>query len=162
MDDNPVLFTALASLLILIGFAGTVLPALPGPPLVFGGLWILAWQDHYTRVPTWVVMLLGALTVLALVIDLLASLFGAKKVGASKFALIGSALGTLIGLSAGLVGVLIGPFIGAFLGEYLYRRDAGQAGKVGIASWLGFIIGTALKLAILFMMLGIFAVSWWW
>ncbi|WP_018151326.1 DUF456 domain-containing protein [Leeia oryzae] len=151
----------LAVLLILIGVSGTVLPALPGPPLVFGGLWLLAWQDHYQRVSVWVIAFLAALTVLALVIDILASLLGAKKVGASKYALIGSALGTLIGLSAGIAGVIIGPFAGAFVGEYLYRKDHVQAGKVGIASWLGFIIGTLLKLVIVCIMLGVFMISWW-
>lgn len=152
--DIALLF--LAGFLVIVGLSGTVLPALPGTPLVFGGLWLAAWVDHYQRVGPVTLVVLGILTALSMVVDIVAGVFGAKRVGASTAALIGSAVGTIIGLFMGLFGVIVGPFVGAFLGEYWARRNIDQAGKVGLASWLGFLVGTALKLAITFMMIGIF------
>ena len=37
-------------LLIIVGLAGTVLPALPGTILVLGGIVLAAWLDDFTRV----------------------------------------------------------------------------------------------------------------
>ena len=49
-------------LMIVVGLVGTVLPALPGLPLVFAGMLVAAWADGFTNVPAWVLVLLGLLT----------------------------------------------------------------------------------------------------
>jgi hypothetical protein len=51
--------------LIVIGVAGTILPALPGAILVFGGIVLATWNDDFARIPVWLLVLLGALTSMA-------------------------------------------------------------------------------------------------
>ncbi len=152
--------TVLAILLVVVGLVGTVLPALPGVPLIFGGLLLIAYQDGFNKVGAVTLIILGILAALALAIDYVAAIFGAKRVGASRLALIGAIVGTLLGLFFGFVGLIFGPFVGAAAGEFITRQDAIQAGKVGLATWLGIVIGIAAKLGIAFLMVGIFVTKY--
>jgi uncharacterized protein YqgC (DUF456 family) len=153
-------YYVLAALLILVGVAGTVLPALPGLPLVFAGMFLAAWAGGFEQVGGWMLGLLGVLTLLSLGIDFMASAMGAKRVGASRLALVGAIVGTFAGLAFGIIGVFIGPFVGALVGELIHGRKVGQAAKVGLGTWLGILFGTALKLGLAFAMLGLFALAW--
>lgn len=156
---TPFLLWLLSIALILVGLAGTVLPALPGTALVLGGIVLGAWIDDFTRVGTGTLVFIGVLAVLAWALDFVAGLLGAKKVGASRQALVGAALGTVAGLLMGLVGVLFMPLVGAALGEYLARRDERNALRVGLATWLGLLVGMLAKVVIAFMMVGVFVVA---
>lgn len=149
----------LAGLLILIGLAGTLLPALPGIPLVYAGMFLAAWADHFQRIGWVTLVVLGALSLIALAIDFLASLVGAKRVGASGWALFGAALGTVVGLFFGLVGVLVAPFLGALAGELVAGGSLNRATSVGLGTWLGMMLGALVKVALAFTMLGVFAVA---
>ena len=153
---QPVAVHVLAGLLILVGFAGTILPALPGIPLMFSGMLLSAWMGDFQQIGGWTLGLLGLLAVLSMVGDFVAGLLGAKRVGASGWALAGAALGTLIGLFFGLLGLMVGPFIGALLGELIAGATLHRATHVGLGAWLGFLLGTVLKIALAFMMLGVF------
>lgn len=153
------LLWALSALLIVVGVAGTMLPALPGTAFVLGGIVLGAWIDDFTRVPVWVVVLCTVLAVLAWVLDYVAGLMGARRAGASKQALIGAAVGTVVGLFMGIVGVLFMPLVGAAVGEYLARKDERQALQVGVATWLGIMAGLLAKVVLAFMMIGIFIVA---
>ena len=146
-------------LLIVVGVAGTVLPALPGTILVLAGIVLGAWLDDFTRVKWWVVAIISVLAVVAWATDYVATILGAKKVGASKWAIIGAALGTIVGIFMGLVGVLFMPFVGAVIGEYIAQKNARQAAKVGLATWIGLLVGTVVKLVLVFMMIGIFVAT---
>jgi uncharacterized protein len=150
------LLWTLSVALILVGLAGTVLPALPGTAFVLGGIVLGAWIDDFTRVGTTTLVVVGVLAVLAWVLDYVAGLLGAKKAGASRQALIGAAVGTVVGLFMGIVGVLFMPLVGAAVGEYIARRDEKNAVKVGVATWLGIMAGLLAKVVIAFMMVGIF------
>ena len=149
----------LAIALIVVGIVGTVLPAVPGAILVFGGIALAAWIDDFTRVPVWVLAIVAVLTVMAWVVDLLAAALGAKRVGASKLAIVGAAIGTVVGVFTGLWGLLFMPLIGAAIGEFVAQRDLRRAGKVGLATWIGLLLGTAAKVAIVFAMVGIFVAA---
>lgn len=153
------LYFILAGALILIGLAGAVVPILPGVPLVFAGMLLAAWADHFQHVGGWTLTLLGVLGVLALLVDFVAGLFGARRVGASTRALWGASLGTLVGLFFGLPGLLLGPFAGAVAGELSVGSQVEKAAKVGIGTWLGLLFGTLAKLALCFTMLGVFALA---
>ncbi|WP_019917932.1 DUF456 domain-containing protein [Methyloversatilis discipulorum] len=155
-----ILLWAIAALLVLIGLAGVVLPALPGIPLMFGGFLMMAWLDGFAHIGTVTLTLLGALTVLAWLIDFASGVIGAQRVGASTLALVGAAIGTVLGLFAGLIGLLFAPLAGAAIGEFIARRDALQAARVGVATWLGMLIAAVAKVAIAFMMLGIALAAW--
>jgi hypothetical protein len=160
MDAN-VLWWVLVVLLIGVGLAGTVLPALPGTALIFGGILLGAWIDDFQRVGTWALVAVGVLAVLSWALDYVAGLLGAKKAGASRLALLGAAVGTVLGLLMGIVGVLFMPLVGAAVGEAIARRQDGagvgrQAVKVGVATWLGLMAGMLAKVVLSFVMIGIF------
>ena len=149
----------LSAILILIGLAGTVLPVLPGTLLVWAGIVLGAWIDDFTRVGMVAVAVISALAVLAWALDYVAGLLGARKVGASRLALLGAVVGTVLGLFMGLVGVFFMPLIGAAVGEYLARKDQVRAVKVGVATWIGIMLGLIAKVGLAFSMVGIFGVA---
>jgi len=151
-----VLLWVASVMLIVIGVAGTVLPALPGTALVLAGIVLGAWIDDFTRVGIGSLLIIGVLAVMAWGFDYAAGMLGARRAGASRQALWGAAIGTVVGLFMGLVGVLFMPLVGAAVGEYLARRDQGQALRVGVATWLGIMAGLLAKVVIAFMMIGIF------
>lgn len=155
--EMGVLLWIAAVLLVLVGIAGTILPALPGTPLVLIGLVLAAWADDFQKVGWFPLSVIGGLTVLSLVVDFAATSLGAKRVGASWLAVAGAAVGTIVGLFFSIPGLILGPFVGAVLGEYLARRNRDQAIKAGIGTWVGILLGTAGKLALIFMMIGVFA-----
>ena len=159
MANNTWMFV-LAGLLVLTGLAGSILPALPGVPLVFGGLLLAAWADDFQRVSWVVLVILGLMTVLSFAIDFAATAMGAKRVGASKLAIVGALIGTLGGLVLGLPGLIFGPFVGAVTGEMLTHGEMQRATRAGFATWVGLVFGTLTKLALVFTMLGIFAFAW--
>jgi uncharacterized protein YqgC (DUF456 family) len=154
------LYYVLAGLLILVGVAGTVLPALPGLPLVFAGMLLAAWAGGFEQVGAGVLALLGILTVLSLGVDFLATAMGAKRVGASRLAVAGAVVGTFAGLFFGPIGLIAGPFVGALCGELIHGREVRQATRVGFGTWVGILLGTALKIGLAFAMLGLFAFAW--
>jgi hypothetical protein len=154
--EQTALLLALAALLVAAGLAGTVLPALPGIPLIFLGLFVAAWAEDFQHVGLWTIGILGALALVAYVVDLVAGALGAKKFGASRLAVVGALLGAVAGLFLGIAGILLGPFVGAAAGELVARRDLLQAGRAGFGTWLGLVVGGAVKIAIAFSMLAVF------
>jgi uncharacterized protein YqgC (DUF456 family) len=158
--DYSFIFYLIAGLLVVVGLAGIILPALPGVPLVFIGLLVAAWTEGFERVGWLPLVVLGVLTLISVVIDVLSTVIGAQKVGASKLALLGAAIGTVVGLFFMPIGLFVGPFAGALVGEYVHGRQLGQATKVGIGTWLGIVLGVALKLGLAMAMIGLFAAAW--
>lgn len=153
------LLWVLCAALIVLGLAGTVLPVVPGTVLVWGGVVLGAWIDDFTRVGTTTLVVVSVLAVLAWGLDYVAGLMGAQKAGASKQALLGAAVGTVVGLFMGLVGVLFMPLVGAAIGEYLARKDQTRAVKVGVATWVGIMVGLIAKVVLAFIMVGIFVAA---
>ena len=154
MDPN--VYLVLAAIVVIVGLIGTVVPVLPGVLLVFGGLFLAAWAEGFTRVGAVGLTIIGFLAALALVADLVASWLGAKRVGASPAALVGATLGALAGLFFGLPGLVLGPFLGAVAGELFARRDLAQAGKVGFGTWLGLLAAALAKVVLAFLMIATF------
>jgi len=150
----------LAAFMVLMGVLGSVLPALPGVPLVFGGLLVAAWADDFQRVGWIVLTLLGLMTLASFAIDFVATSLGAKRVGATKLAIAGALLGTLVGMFMGLPGLILGPFLGAVAGELISHGKLEQAGRAGLATWVGLVFGTLAKLALVFTMLGVFGAAY--
>jgi len=156
---TPLLWV-LSLILVSVGIAGVLVPGLPGTPLVFGGLLLAAWADGFQNVGAGTIVILAVMTILAFGVDFLSASLGAKRAGASREAVIGAALGTLIGIFFGFVGILLGPFVGAVTGEFLARRNLGQAGRAGAATWIGFLLGIGVKLVLAFTMVGIFVLAY--
>jgi len=156
---TPTLLWIATAALMLIGLVGTVLPALPGTVLVLAGAVLGAWIDDFTRVSGVTVGIIAAMAVLSWVLEYLAGLMGARRVQASRQALIGAAIGTVVGLFMGLVGVLFMPLVGAAAGEYIARRDELRSLHVGVATWIGMMLGMLAKVALAFMMVGLFVAA---
>ncbi len=124
--------------------------------LIAGGAFLIGWADHFEIVGWGTIGALAVMAVVGVVVDTVAQTAGAQKAGASKEGIWGSLIGTVIGVfMGGLVGILVMPLVGAFVGEFWAKRDLLHAGRVGVATWVGMIVGTAVKVALAFMMLGI-------
>ena len=147
--------------LIVVGVAGTVVPALPVIPMIFLGALLAAWIGDFEQV-TWVpLVFLGILTIVGLAVDWVAQTMGAQRAGASKWGILGSLIGTVAGLFMGIFGILFMPLVGAFIGEYIAQRDLRIAGNVGWATWVGMMVGTVVKLALSFIMIGVLIFALW-
>src|SRR6056297_127603 len=133
-----------------------VSPALPGPLLLFAGLWMAAWAEGFAHVGAGTVITLGVMAAIAMLLDSLGGAFGARRYGASGRAMLGAALGGIVGIFFGLPGLLLGPFIGALLGELSMRRDLPTASRAGWGATVGMLLGIAAKMALGIAMLGLF------
>ena len=127
------LLLVLAALLVIMGLVGLVLPAMPGAPLLLAGLVVAAWAEDFAYVGMWTLGLLALMALATYVVDIVAGAFG-------------------------LVGVLLGPFVGACLGELSMQRTVGEAGWAGVGATVGLVLGAAVKIALAFSMLGVYAV----
>ena len=154
-----VLLWTVAVVLIIVGLVGILLPALPGTVLIFAGLLLGAWADDFTRVGAVTLVVIGLLGAASYGVDFAAAALGVQKYGASRRAAVGAALGTVGGLAFGLPGVIVGPFVGAVLAELTVNQDMVRAGKAGLAAWVGFVVGMAVKVGLAFAMVGIFVAA---
>ncbi|NYE30288.1 hypothetical protein HDE78_003257 [Rhodanobacter sp. K2T2] len=150
----------LAAALIVGGLAGSIIPALPGLPMIFGGIWLTAAVDDYRHLGLWWLLIIGGLGTAGVIIEFIASTLGAKRVGASRLALWGASMGTLAGMFLGIPGLILGPFIGALLGELASGTSVLRSAHVGVGTWIGLLFGTLMKLVISFMMVGLFGLAW--
>jgi uncharacterized protein YqgC (DUF456 family) len=153
---DPAVYLVIATLLVVVGLAGTVVPVIPGILFVFGGLFLAAWAQDFTRVGAVGLTIIGLLGALVFVVDFAGSVLGAKRVGASPRALFGAAIGGVIGIFFGIPGLILGPFVGAFVGELWARGGLAQASKVGFGTWSGLIFAAIAKVVIAFLMIGTF------
>ena len=156
------LLYVIAAALIVTGLVGAVVPALPGIPLIFAGIWLIAGVDRFHHVGLWWLLGIASVGAVGLTLDLLAGALGAKRMGASKQAVGGAFAGTAIGLFFGLPGLLLGPFLGALLGELAAGNSVLRSTHVGVGAWVGLIFGTIVKLVASFMMVALFGAGWWW
>jgi uncharacterized protein len=141
--------------------AGAIVPALPGIPLIFGGIWLIAGVDRYQHVGKGWLLGIAAVGAIGLTLDLLAGACGAKRVGASRQAVCGALVGTVIGLPLGIPGLLLGPFVGAVLGELAAGKSVWRSAHVGASAWIGLLFGTIIKLVSSLMMVALFGAGWW-
>jgi len=152
----------ISSILMLLGLAGSILPILPGPPLSFIGLFLLALLKHFSPplTPT-LVIILAIVTILVIVMDYIIPLLGAKKYGASKWGIWGSVLGMAIGIFWSPFAMLLGAFIGAVVVEWLVGKKKGEALRAGWGVVMGALFATILRLGVAGMMTYYFVLALW-
>jgi uncharacterized protein len=153
------LLYVLGGLALVVGLAGIVLPALPGSLFLVGGVFLIAWAGKFAVVGWGTVIVAAVLGIAIAAVDWLAGLMGAKAFGASKWGMLGGAVGLVVGLFLGVPGVLLGPAVGAFAFELAKDPDLGQAARSGVGALIGFLVGTVLKVAFAFFMLGALALA---
>jgi uncharacterized protein YqgC (DUF456 family) len=152
----------IASVLMLLGLAGSILPILPGPPLSFIGLFLLALLKHFSPplTPT-LVIILAIVTILVSVMDYIIPLLGAKRYGASKWGVWGSVLGMAIGIFWSPFAMVLGAFIGAVVVEWLVGKKKGEALRAGWGVVMGALFATILRLGVSGMMTCYFVLALW-
>ena len=159
MTTEQIIGLILALLVMCVGLAGSILPGLPSTPLVLAGAVGHKLYFGPTGAAWWVLVVLGAFTAVSLVVDYAASVYGAKKLGATWRGAVGAIVGGLIGLFFGLVGILIGPFAGAMIFEMAGGREWREASRAGVGATLGLLAGALGKLACCVAMMILFAVN---
>lgn len=144
----------LAAALIVGGIAGSILPILPGVPMIFGGIWLAAAVDEYRHLGWGWLVAIGIVGAVGIALDFVSASLGAKRIGASPRALWGAGIGTTVGMFFGIPGLLIGPFAGAVIGELWSGTSILRSAHVGIGTWIGMLVGILAKVVISFLMIG--------
>ena len=143
-------------MLFLTGLLGSVIPVLPGPPLVFLGIFIYAWHTEFEIISWGWLGFFAGLTGVGVIIDYVFSTLAPRKVKASWWAVLGAVVGLCVGVFFSLPGIVLGPLAGAILFEWIHTRRMDRSMMAGISTVIGLIAGTAVKLGIAVTMLGIF------
>ena len=139
-------------ILLIVGFAGSIIPALPGPPLSYIALWLLHFTSKH-QFSTKFLIIWGVVTAMVVLLDYLVPIWGTKKFGGSKVGIWGCAIGAILGIFLfPPYGIIVGPFLGAFIGELITGKDSFSAFKAGAGSFIGFLTGTLLKIVVSVMM----------
>ncbi len=148
-------WTIVASIVMLGGLAGCIVPLLPGPPLSYGALLLLQLRTDppFTLkfLVTW-----GIIAAVVTLLDYFIPIWGTKKFGGSSYGVWGCGIGLLLGFFFGPVGIVVMPFLGALVGEWMANRNSDQALRAAFGSFLGFLAGTLLKLVTCLVMLWYF------
>lgn len=154
-------FAFWAALIVMIGGAlGTLLPVLPGTPLIFIAALGYGFYDKFNHITPSILVILFILMLLAFTVDYLAGTVGAKKYGATKYGTWGSFIGGVAGvIFLNIPGLIIGPFLGAVIGEILAGKKPEEALKVGFGTMIGLAGGAVLKLILAISMVGVFVTS---
>jgi len=138
------LLIIVGSLLIIVGFLGSFLPVVPGPPLSYFGL--LALQLTAAHPFSWQFLIFWAFVVaILMLLDNIIPAYGTKKFGGSPYGIWGSLIGALLGIFFAPVGLVAGPLLGAFAGELIGGKNSDQALRSALGSIAGFVLGSVLK-----------------
>lgn len=146
---------AAGALALAVGIAGVVLPAIPGSALLVVGVVLVAWAEGFTRVGWPTITATVLLSALIWATDWVAAVLGAKAFGASKWSILGAGVGLLLGMFLGLPGIILGPAVGAVAFEYWKDPNFQKALQAGAGAFLGFVVGSAVKVALAFVVVGI-------
>ena len=143
--------------MMVMGVVGGFVPVLPGGVLIFAGILFYAWATAFRLVDGWWILVFLLLTLASYLMDYVATVWGARRYGASKAGAIGALLGGIVGFfTLGVVGVFIGPFLGAVLGELVGGQSLIQAGRAGWGTVIGLLISIFLQFVIHISMVGLF------
>lgn len=146
-------------LVMLLGLIGSIVPALPGPPVVLLAAFAhrLCFGEHSAS--GLILLFLLALTAASLILDYVATMYGAKRFGATWRGVLGAFVGGFIGLFFNLPGIILGPFLGAMAFELMGGYKWSQASRAGLGATLGVFAGVIARCAICVVMMGTFTVS---
>ena len=159
MSGEQIIGISLTLIVMLIGLVGSVVPVLPGTPVV-----LIAAIGHRlyfgeASINNFFLVVLVVLTGLSLVLDFIASTLGAKKFGATWRGMVGAVVGGIIGLFFNIPGIILGPFLGAMILEMTGGKEFKIAAKAGAGAVVGLLLGVIGKFSICVMMIALFATN---
>jgi uncharacterized protein YqgC (DUF456 family) len=143
---------------ILAGIAGSILPGLPGPPVSYLGVLLLHWT-RFASFSMRTLLIWGVIILIVAILDYVVPIWGTRKFGGTKAGVRGSTIGLIVGVILlpmfgivlgpfGLFGIIGGPFIGAWIGERSAGQDPKKALRAAYGSFIGFLAGTLMKIAV--------------
>jgi uncharacterized protein len=141
------------------GLAGLIVPVLPGSLLLVAGVALMGWASHFTVIGWTTVIAAAVIGLIMVAADHLAGVLGARAFGSSGWAMVGGAVGVVVGLFFGLPGIILGPAVGATAFEFWKDPNLGRAARAGAGALVGFLIGTVVKVALAFVMIGLVAIA---
>jgi uncharacterized protein len=150
---------AVVAVLMLAGLAGSVLPILPGTPLIFAGALLYAYATDFQTIGLGRLAVLALLAVVSSALEYVAGAAGARKFGGSRAAVIGAVIGAVAGLAWPPFGLLVGPLVGAVAGEFIRTRELARSVRAGMGTAVGVIGGVLSHVALALVMIGLFV--WW-
>lgn len=151
--DGPAIAITITLIAMLLGIIGTMLPFVPGIPLIYMAMIAYGWYEGFNIISAEYLVIMGILVILAVIADHLSPLIGVKYFGASRYAMIGAIIGFLVGIIFfPPFGMIVGALAGAVLGEYFELEDWQQALKAGLGSVAGFVSGILFQIAIALVM----------
>ena len=146
MESFFFLAVILGIMLILLAFAGCIIPGLPGPPLAYLALLLLKFAEASTFSASFLVIV-AFLNIAVYFLDYLLPFMGAKSFKASKKGIVFSIIGMLIGMFFfPPFGMMLGLLLGAILGELLAGKVKSEAVKIGLVTFAFSILGILIKL----------------
>ncbi len=149
----------LVILLVVAGVVGSLLPLVPGLPLILGAALFHGLITGFTAFGPGRLLVLAGLTAIGYVLDGLAGALGARRFGGSRWGIAGAVLGGVVGLFAGLLGLILGPLVGAVIGEVVSGRQLRDSLRIGLGTFLGILAGGAIRFAVALTMAGL--TLWW-
>lgn len=159
-DEMDYILILISLVIMLIGFLGVFIPAVPGAGLIFLTALIYSFVTGFEYFSILTIVILGLLTLLTIILDNVTALITTKKVGASIYGIVGAIIGGLIGfLIFNIVGVIIGQFLGAMIGELLIKKEFKDSFKVGLATFFGYLLGIGINSTIAIVMIVIFVLN---
>lgn len=132
-------------MLILAGFAGSILPALPGPPLAFSGM-LLAHFTSYQPISVYWLIAYAVMVIVIAMADLWLPGLATKLTNGSKQGIRGANAGMIIGLFVPIpFAVFIGAFTGSVIGELMSGKNQRQAIVAALGVFIGLLGGIVMK-----------------
>lgn len=148
------------ALIMAAGLLGCLVPALPGPPLVFLGALYYAWQTGWREVSWPSLCLLFLLMLFGATSNFWLPFLGARKSGASLWTSVAAFIGGIIGLIfLSLPGLFIGALGAIAVLEYSQHRDWRKVWKAGKGYVAGYLLSIAVELAVCVGMILIFLLA---
>lgn len=144
---------------MLVGVVGAVLPVLPGSTLAMGSL-LAAKILNYSELNWWVIILFGVLTIVGIVLDYLIPITATKKMGGSRYGVIGLIIGLIVGIvfsPFGFVSIIFAPFLGALIGELIYdHQNHKRAFRAAAGSIIGYFLTSGYSMLLALSIFGVY------
>jgi hypothetical protein len=157
MSTVDLVLITITTFLMIIGFLGTLMPTLPGLPLLWSVVMIYGITTKFEQIDKSFMILTTLMVGLIILLDGIASLRGTQKIKAGFWGAAGAVLGGVVGASFhSLPTLIIMAFVGAVIGELLSGRDAIYKIDTANYHFIGFAGGTIVKVAVGVGLIGMF------